>query len=106
LTADILDESVSGTDVTLNAASNLFFGVLGMIPGGKVWKVTKALGALGGSLYSLGIITPDIYKKVKAGESLTYDDWKSVYAGLSILVNSSTMARSTYNLHKMKKLGA
>jgi hypothetical protein len=104
--ADLSDESVSGTDKALNAASNLFFGVLGMIPGGKVWKVTKTLGALGGSLYSLGIITPDIYKKVKAGESLTYDDWKSVYAGLSILVNSSTMARSTYNLHKMKKLGA
>jgi hypothetical protein len=81
---------------------NLVFGVIGMIPGGKVWKVTKTLGALGGSLYSLGVISVPIYNKIKKGESLTYDDWKSVLAGLSTIVNTGTMARSAYTLKKMK----
>ena len=102
LTADIIDESVTKGQVASNAAANLFFGIVGLIPGGKVWKVTKTLGALGGSLYSLGIISVPIYNKIKNGESLTYDDWKSVLAGLSTIVNTGTMAKSAYTLKKMK----
>lgn len=102
LTADIIDESVTKEQVASNAAANLFFGIVGLIPGGKVWKVAKTLGALGGSLYSLGVISVPIYNKIKNGESLTYDDWKSVLAGLSTIVNTGTMARSAYTLKKMK----
>lgn len=100
--ADAIDDSVTKGEVASNAAANLFFGIVGLIPGGKVWKVTKTLGALGGSLYSLGVISVPIYNKIKNGESLTYDDWKSVLAGLSTIVNTGTMARSAYTLKKMK----
>jgi hypothetical protein len=102
LAADFTDESVTAGQAVGNAAANLFFGIVGLIPGGKVWKVTKTLGALGYSLYSLGVISAPIYDKIKNGESLTYDDWKSVLAGLSTIVNTGTMARSAYTLKKMK----
>jgi len=61
MAADVIDPSVTKGQVALNAAANLAFGIVGLIPGGKVWKVTKNLAKYGLFLTQMGVISPTIY---------------------------------------------
>ena len=106
MTADIMDESVSKGQVALNAALNLGMGIVGLIPGGKAWKITKSLLVYAPALANLGILTPDIISKlgrVKDGSySLTYDDWKNIYAALSTVTGLSSNAATATKLKRLK----
>lgn len=106
MTADIMDESVTKGQVARNAALNLGMGIVGLIPGGKAWKITKSLLVYAPALANLGVLTPDIISKlgrVKDGSySLTYDDWKSIYAALSTVTGLSSNAVTATKLKRLK----
>ena len=102
MTADVIDPSVTKGQVALNAAANLAFGIVGLIPGGKVWKVTKNLAKYGLFLTQMGAISPAIYSKLTSDQPLTYDDWKAVYAGLSALTGTASNIATAAKLKHLK----
>ena len=102
MAADVIDPSVTKGQVALNAAANLAFGIVGLIPGGKVWKVTKNLAKYGLFLTQMGVISPTIYQKLTSDQPLTYDDWKAVYAGLSALTGTASNIATAAKLKRLK----
>lgn len=106
LVADSMDDSVTRREMISNAAVNLGMGVVGLIPGGKAWKVTKSLIAYTPALIQLGALTPDLVQKiqkVKEGTySLTYDDWKQIAAVTSTVLGGVSNIASASKLQIMK----
>ena len=102
MAADVIDPSVTKGQVALNAAANLAFGIVGLIPGGKVWKVTKNLAKYGLFLTQMGVLSPTIYSKLTSDQPLTYDDWKAVYAGLSALTGTASNIATAAKLKRLK----
>lgn len=102
LSADIADPSVTKGQVATNAAGNLFFGVLGLIPGGKAWKIIKGLAMYAPALGSAGYIGYDVANKLVNNQELTYEDWKDIYHGLSSIINVGTMGRTAAKLNGLK----
>jgi hypothetical protein len=103
--ADIVDGESFG-QVTKNAAQNLLFGIVGLIPGGKTWQITKRVATWATALRQASLITPTVFNKLQTGESLTLDELKQVQRSLSTLLNASTVSKTHYNLAKMKKRGS
>jgi hypothetical protein len=102
MAADVIDPSVTKGQVALNTAANLAFGIVGLIPGGKVWKVTKNLAKYGLFLTQMGVLSPTIYSKLTSDQPLTYDDWKAVYAGLSALTGTASNIATAAKLKRLK----
>lgn len=103
--ADIVDGESAG-QIAKNAAQNLLFGIVGLIPGGKAWQITKRLATWGTALSQAALITPTVANKLKSGEQLSLDELKQVQRSLSTLLNASTVSKTHYNLAKMKKRGS
>jgi hypothetical protein len=82
------------------------FGIVGLIPGGKTWQITKRVATWATALRQASLITPTVFNKLQTGESLTLDELKQVQRSLSTLLNASTVSKTHYNLAKMKKRGS
>lgn len=111
LTADIMDDSVSGWQATGNAAYGLGMDVIGLIPGlgasGKAGKIVKALTKVAPKVlmawgaYENTIPAADALNKLMHDSSnMTVDDWKNLSAGLTTLAGGTRMVAGNRALNR------
>lgn len=100
--ADKQDSSVSATEMGLNLAANIGFGLIGLIPGGKAWGITKKIIKYAPALLSIGLPT-QLIDKLKNGESWTYDDWRTAHQILSTVVGGLSNKAHEVKLRNLKQ---
>ena len=85
LAADAIDDSVSAKDLARNALFNTGFAALGLIPGGKLPKITKniikyapkALAVISGTSLAADESVRNTFSKI-GKEKLNHEDWKNI----------------------------
>ena len=114
LTADIMDESVSGWEVAKNALFNTGLAAAGMIPGLGASKVVKQLVKWLPRLISYGSSiglamddeVQDTFSKVfSSNPDLNRKDWKNLTTFLSSLLGSARQGRTDYARIEVAKAG-
>ena len=106
LKANSLDKSMTQKEKWINGLTNLGLGVVGLIPGGKAWKIIKSLAIYGPTLVGLGMMGPESLSKIKKANdgsyNLTYDDWKEIAASVSMIAGLSSNAVSGVKMRMLK----
>lgn len=100
--ADKKDNAVSATEMGLNLAANIGFGIIGLIPGGKAWGITKKIIKYAPALLSIGL-PAQLIDKLKNGESWTYDDWRTAHQVLSTVVGGLSNKAHEVKLRNLKQ---